>query len=154
VLNAEQTLKLLRRVIIVLVDFPDVEMAPSTKERVKDLWFSVDRKVPTGSVKEYFSEVSNCAVEFAGEVIGPFTLSHKLSHYSNRSKRHHPMRSSVVRWHWEDSGRGSQEPNTQTMANEAFESAIESAELDLEGYDNDGNGYVQSWAVHLLRANC
>jgi hypothetical protein len=30
------------------------------------------------------------------------------------------------------------------MANEAFESAIESAELDLEGYDNDGNGYVQS----------
>jgi immune inhibitor A len=97
VLNAEQTLKLLRRVIIVLVDFPDVEMAPSTKERVKDLWFSVDRQVPTGSVKEYFSEVSNCAVEFAGEVIGPFTLSHKLSHYSNRSKRHHPMRSSVVR---------------------------------------------------------
>jgi hypothetical protein len=30
------------------------------------------------------------------------------------------------------------------MANEAFEAAIESAELDLEGYDNDGNGYVQN----------
>jgi hypothetical protein len=30
------------------------------------------------------------------------------------------------------------------MANEAFRVAIESAELDLEGYDNDGNGYVST----------
>jgi immune inhibitor A len=74
------------RVIIVLVDFPDVELAPSTKERVKDLWFSTDCKVPTGSVNEYFSEVSNGAVNIAGEVIGPFTLSHKMSYYSNNGK--------------------------------------------------------------------
>lgn len=28
------------------------------------------------------------------------------------------------------------------MANEAFDAAIGGAELDLEVYDNDGNGYV------------
>lgn len=41
-----------------------------------------------------------------------------------------------------DSGRGPSEPNSQTMANEAFDAAIGGAELDLEVYDNDGNGYV------------
>lgn len=41
-----------------------------------------------------------------------------------------------------DSGRGASEPNSQTMANEAFEAAVGSADLDLEVYDNDGNGYV------------
>jgi hypothetical protein len=30
------------------------------------------------------------------------------------------------------------------MANEAFGAAIESAELDLDGYDNDGDGYVST----------
>jgi immune inhibitor A len=30
------------------------------------------------------------------------------------------------------------------MANDAFEAAIESAELDLEAYDNDDNGYVRT----------
>jgi immune inhibitor A len=95
-LVAEQFLTLMRRVIIVLVDFPDAEIAPSTKERVKDLWFSTDRKVPTGSVNEYFTEVSNGAVNIAGEVIGPFTLSHKMSYYSNRCKTPHPICFSVV----------------------------------------------------------
>jgi immune inhibitor A len=76
------------------VDFLDVEMATDTKERVKDLWFSTGRKMPGGSVTEYFSEVSNGAVDFSGEVVGPFTLSHKISYYSNRGKRHlleHPQ---------------------------------------------------------------
>jgi immune inhibitor A len=95
-LVAEQLLTLMRRVIIVLVDFPNVEMAPSTKERVKDLWFSTDRKVPTGSVNEYFTEASNGAVNIAGEVIGPFTLSHKMSYYSNRCKTPYPARLSIV----------------------------------------------------------
>jgi M6 family metalloprotease-like protein len=65
------------------VDFIDVQMATETKERVKDLWFSTNRKVPSGSVNEYFSEVSNGAVDFSGEVVGPFTLNHNQSYYSN-----------------------------------------------------------------------
>lgn len=53
---------------------------------MEDLWFSKDRKVPTGSVAEYYSEVSNGAVELSGEVVGPFKLSKKMSYYSNRRK--------------------------------------------------------------------
>jgi immune inhibitor A len=74
------------RVIVVLVEFQDIEMAPGTKQRMKDLWFSTDRKVSTGSVAEYYSEVSNGAVGITGEVVGPFMLSKKMSYYSNRSK--------------------------------------------------------------------
>lgn len=71
------------RVIVVLVEFEDVEMTRSTKQRMEDLWFSTERKVPTGSVAEYYSEVSNGAVTLTGEVVGPFTLSHKKSYYAN-----------------------------------------------------------------------
>jgi M6 family metalloprotease-like protein len=41
---------------------------------------------PTGSVNEYFSEASNGAVNFDGEVVGPFPLSNRLSYYANRRK--------------------------------------------------------------------
>lgn len=72
------------RVIVLLVNFEDIEMEDNARERMEDLWFSTDRKVATGSVTEYFSEVSNGAVSLTGEVIGPFRLGQKLSYYSNR----------------------------------------------------------------------
>jgi immune inhibitor A len=53
---------------------------------MEDLWFSTDRKIPTGSVTEYYSEASNGAVSMSGEVIGPFTLDNDLSYYSNHRK--------------------------------------------------------------------
>lgn len=65
------------------MEFEDVEMVGGTKQRMEDLWFSTERQVPTGSVAEYYSEVSNGAVTLTGEVVGPFTLSHKKSYYSN-----------------------------------------------------------------------
>jgi immune inhibitor A len=74
------------RVIVVLIDFQDLKMTPGTKQRMEDLWFSTDRNYHTGSVNEYYSEVSNGAVSINGEVIGPFTLSEKLSYYSNHRK--------------------------------------------------------------------
>jgi immune inhibitor A len=59
-------------------------MESGARQRVDDLWFSTDHKIPTGSVTEYFSEVSSGAVSLTGEVIGPFRLGQKLSYYSNR----------------------------------------------------------------------
>jgi immune inhibitor A len=61
-------------------------MAPDTKQRMEDLWFSTGGKVPTGSVTEYYSEVSNGAVELKGEVVGPFTLSKEMGFYGAGSK--------------------------------------------------------------------
>lgn len=78
------------RIIVILVEFQDIEMAPGTKQRMEDLWFSTDRKIHTGSVAEYYSEVSNGAVEITGEVVGPFMLSKKMAYYSNRSRLDSP----------------------------------------------------------------
>ncbi|KAF1935774.1 M6 metalloprotease [Clathrospora elynae] len=74
------------------------------------------------------SDVSNGAIAIAGEVVGPFTLPNKLSHYANKH-----------------AGHGWPEPNSQTMANDAFEAAISST--DLKQYDNDGNDYVDAFVV-------
>jgi immune inhibitor A len=76
----------LGRVIVVLVEFQDTDMAPGTKQRTENLWFSTDGRVPTGSVAEYYSEVSNGAVSLSGEVIGPFTLTKKRTHYASHRK--------------------------------------------------------------------
>lgn len=65
-----------------MVDFHDVKCPPETIERTKQLWFSKG-KIPTGSVTEYYSEVSNNAISLTGEVIGPFTLKQKMSYYAN-----------------------------------------------------------------------
>ncbi|KAJ4369585.1 hypothetical protein N0V83_005347 [Neocucurbitaria cava] len=105
-------------------------MAASTKERMQDLWFSANRRVPTGSVTEYFSEVSNGAISLRGEVVGPFTLPNQKSHYANNQ-----------------CGRGWPEPNSQTMANDAFDAAFGNVDFDFKMFDNDGNGYVDAFVV-------
>lgn len=71
------------RVIVVVVEFQDVKCPPGIIERTHDLWFSTEKKIPTGSVTEYYSEVSNNAISLTGEVIGPFTLKEKMAHYAN-----------------------------------------------------------------------
>jgi immune inhibitor A len=71
------------RIICVVVEFQDVKCPPGTIERTQDLWFSTGGKIPTGSVTEYYSEVSNNAISLTGEVIGPFTLKEKMAYYAN-----------------------------------------------------------------------
>ncbi|KAL1653625.1 hypothetical protein SLS61_003773 [Didymella pomorum] len=70
------------RIFVVVVDFQDVKCPPGTVERHLDLWFSKGR-ISTGSVTEYYSEVSNNAVSLTGDVLGPFTLKEKMAHYAN-----------------------------------------------------------------------
>ena len=59
------------RVIVVLVDFTDAPLTPPG--HFKDLFFSTG-KIPTGSVREYFTEVSHGLLTLAGEVVGPYRL--------------------------------------------------------------------------------
>ncbi|KAH6642487.1 immune inhibitor A peptidase M6-domain-containing protein [Boeremia exigua] len=121
------------RIIVVVVEFQDVKCPPETIDRTKDLWFSTN-KIPTGSVTDFYSEVSNNAVSLTGEVVGPFTLREKMSHYAN-----------------DQSGMGWPGPNSQTMADEAFLAAKD--QVDFKPYDNDGNGYVDAFVVvHAGRA--
>ncbi|KAF2744498.1 M6 metalloprotease [Sporormia fimetaria CBS 119925] len=115
------------RVAIVLAEFQDVKMSPGAKQRFEELFFSTGR-IPTGSVTEYFSEVSNGKISITGEVVGPYTVSKNMSEYANNQY-----------------GMGWPEPNTQTMANEALDFAI--GNINFAPYDNDGNGYVDAFIV-------
>lgn len=69
------------RVIVLLVDFPDRPGAipPSHYE---DLLFSVDR-FPTGSMTDYFKEVSGGKVTISGEVHGWYRVPEPYNYYTN-----------------------------------------------------------------------
>lgn len=71
------------RVAIVLAQFQDVKLGPGAKERFEDLFFSSGYKIPTGSVTDYYQEVSKGAISFTGKVVGPVTLSKNMAYYAN-----------------------------------------------------------------------
>ena len=114
----------LHRIAIVLVDFQDKKMGAGAKQRFQDLFFSKG-KILTGSVTEYYQEVSHNKISLTGEVVGPFTLSENMAYYANGQ-----------------TGQSSTEPNSRTMANEALTAADGS--INFKPYDNDGNGYVSN----------
>ena len=111
-------------VILVLVDFQDVKMGAGAKERFQNLFFSTG-KIATGSVNEYYQEVSRGKISLAGEALGPFTLSHNKAYYANGKY-----------------GREWPEPNSVTMADEAVTAAT--GKTNFNKYDNDGNGMVST----------
>jgi len=115
------------RVICILAEFADVKLAAGAKQRMTDIFFSTG-KISTGSVTEYYREVSNGKISLTGEVVGPVTLRQTMGYYSNNQY-----------------GRGTSEPNVQTMASEAFEAARNA--VNWLPYDNDGNGYVDAYII-------
>ena len=116
------------RVIVVLAEFPDKKMtAAHTRAHFNDLFFSRG-KLATGSVAEYFGEVSHGLVDIVGEVVGPYTLPKKITEYANNA-----------------SGTGNTQPNARTMARHAAE--IANGQVDFKPYDNDGNGFVDAFIV-------
>ncbi|KAF1953682.1 M6 metalloprotease [Byssothecium circinans] len=117
------------KVVVVLIEFQDVKMKPGTKERFQELLFSAGNKVSTGSVSDYYLEVSNRNISFEGEVVGPFTVSQTQGYYANHA-----------------SGMSPTSPNGRDMADETFELAKNSIS-NWKQYDNDGNGYVDAFIV-------
>jgi immune inhibitor A len=114
------------RVIVVLVDFTDLNMA-QTQQHFRDLFFST-AVLPHGSVREYYREVTNGLIDIQGDVVGPFRLPQTLSAYAHGA-----------------SGIGAATPNAQTMARDALLAADPS--VNFAPYDNDGNGFVDAFIV-------
>jgi len=114
------------RVAVVLVDFQD-KKTKVTKSHMEDLFFSTG-KIPTGSVNEYYKEVTKGLVDIVGDVVGPITLPHPIGFYANGK-----------------SGLSDNTPNAQTMALDAATEADKL--LDFTPYDNDSDGFVDAYVV-------
>ena len=114
------------RVIVVLVDFSDAPMT-ATPHHFEDLFFSTG-KLPHGSVREYFKEVSGGLITITGEVVGPYRLPRTLATYAGGG-----------------SGTDNPAPNARTMARDA--AVLADADVDFGPYDNDGNGFVDAFIV-------
>ncbi|WP_081680861.1 M6 family metalloprotease domain-containing protein [Cellulomonas sp. URHD0024] len=116
------------RVAIVLVDFSDKHLT-TTKAQMETLFFSTGT-LPHGSVKEYYTEVTNGLVQLDGVVVGPYRMPHTLSWYaangSGVGKNDTPFRSPV-------------------LAHDAAVAA--NKDVDFSPYDNDKNGFVDAFIV-------
>jgi immune inhibitor A len=113
-------------VLVVLVQFSDQKLT-ATKKHFEDLFFSTG-VISTGSVREYFREVSNGKAMISGEVVGPFLMPRTMADYAH----------SV-------SGTGSSLPNARTLARDAALAA--DPKVNFKKYDNDGDGFVDAFVV-------
>ena len=116
------------RVLVVLVDFSDRSFSVDPA-RFAQLFFSTG-ELATGSVAEYFADVSGGLVQVTGEVVGPLRMSQTLAWYANGSF---------------GIGNPTGEPRAQFLAENAAREA--DAVTDLRPYDNDGDGYVDAFVV-------
>ena len=110
------------RLVIVLAEFKDQKFDAGAPAHFEDLFFSTG-KIPTGSVTEYYEEVSNGLVSLTGQVFGPFKLNKEASYYACGGY-----------------GRQEEAPNLRNLADDALTAAMSS--INFDPYDNDGNGFV------------
>lgn len=115
------------RVIVVLVEFSDKRLAPGRKQYFEDLFFSTG-KLATGSVKEYFADVTGKKVKIAGEIAGPYMLPKTIVDYAGGG-----------------SGVDNPLPNARTMARDA--AVLADADINFATYDNDGDGFADAYVV-------
>ena len=99
----------------------------ASPDHFKDLFFSTG-KIPTGSVREYFTEVSHGLMTLSGEVVGPYRLPRTLAAYAGGK-----------------AGTDNPEPNARTMARDA--ATLANPDVNFAPYDNDGNGFVDAFIV-------
>lgn len=116
------------RVVVVLVEFEDKPLEQDASH-FEDLFFSTG-VLPHGSVREYFTEVTNGLVDLVGEVVGPYTLPETLAWYANNNF---------------GIGRPSGQGRARIMADHALSAA--DPDVGFGPYDNDGNGFVDAFVV-------
>lgn len=112
-------------VIVVMVEFTDKRFTKDqTKEHYAKLWFEEG----TNSVKDFYHDVSNGAVDIKGEVVGPFRMPKPISYYAHG-----------------ENGTGDRTPNARTLARDA--AVLANSTVNFKKYDNDGDGFVDAYVI-------
>lgn len=122
------------RVKVLMVDFPD-KVGVLPKEHYEDLLFSKS-VYPTGSMRDYYKEVSLGKVEIAGSVHGWFRMANPYSNYTNGR-----------------SGTGNTYPkNAQRLAEDAVQVALQNGVAFEPALDKLNQGIVTAlFIVHAGR---
>ncbi|HZF48079.1 MAG TPA: M6 family metalloprotease domain-containing protein [Polyangiaceae bacterium] len=110
-------------VVVVLVEFSDKKMG-NTKADFERLFFSKG-EIATGSVAEYFADVSHGLISISGKVVGPYELPQTIKYYAD--------------------GSSGKTHKVKEMARDALSKA--DPDIDFATYDNDKDGYVDAFVV-------
>ena len=114
-----------KKFLVILFEFNDKPFTHSKLE-FKRLFNQVNYTTngATGSVHDYYYDVSGGLFSLSVNVVGPYTGMYNTAHYGNSNNGY------------------------QDFANEAVEYA--SADVDFSDYDNDGDGYIDG--LHIIFA--
>jgi immune inhibitor A len=115
-----------RRVIVLLVDFPD-KPATQTLDHYRNLLFS-SGTYATGSMRDYYDEASYHKLTVTGEVHGWFRAPQPKTYYTNG-----------------DYGFGAYPRNAQKLVEDVLTLADPS--VNFAPYDNDGDGSIEALII-------
>ncbi len=117
------------RLLVILMNFSDTQPSVSGEE-ISDLYFSRG-KLATGSMAEYYDEVSYGRLELSGEVLGWYTAQHEHDYYSDSKY-----------------GQAAQTyPRNQARLVEEAVKAAAAAGVNFSFYDNSGDGHVDGLVI-------
>ncbi|MBA7526105.1 hypothetical protein ES705_18265 [subsurface metagenome] len=119
-----------RKLVCILIGYNDLAIS-KTQSDFNDLFnrvgYSIDEA--TGSVKDYYSEVSYGQLNLTVDIVGPYTASQNMSYYGANNDSGYDM-----------------EP--QALVSEAVSLADD--DINYADYDNDNDGYVDG--VYIIYA--
>lgn len=115
-----------KKVIVLLVDFSD-ESANQPKSHYEDLLFS-QGTYATGSMRDYYKEVSYNNLDVHGEVHGWFRAPQPKSYYTNN-----------------DFGFGIYPKNAQRLVEDVIDLANSS--VNFSTFDNSGDGFIEALVI-------
>lgn len=131
-LNIEKSTQGIWNVLVLLVEFDNQESVTSV-EHYNDLLFS-ERKIETGSMRDYYREVSWNQLNMDGDVGGWYRANNDYSDYVDLGK----ISSDTLRWKM---------PKAKELVKETILKAKESNKFNFSKYDNNANGKIDTLVV-------
>jgi len=122
-------------ILLIVIDYPDLpatQTAASFTDMVNGPW-------PTGSLDDYYQEVSYGVFGLSGETVGWYRAANNHTYYANFDG---------IADTDDDFGVGAYPYNAPRLVEEAVDAA-EAAGVDFSNFDNDGDGFVDTvFIVH------